>query len=374
MIDATKDKYKLVLEIDGIDEFILNDMVTECSWSDSESDAVGKMDITLVQKYSSRHKMYTDEIFSNYNAIKLYYEDTLINRYVIRNNSVRYNVGSNTVSVALYDRLYNLSKCEESWHYEAGKNTKEILEDIFRRAETELEFEYPMTTHDAIYTKAQAMLDEVSDVLDKAYTDSAAHKPILFMNGTKAFITERGYNADVYRFYRTSTMTDTGNIISFDRTASVENIVNRIQMFGKETSENVFENLGNVDGDISHEVIQNVKYVDGDKTQWDLKREALRILEENGSQKVTYTVTVPDVGYVRKGYKVKLELNENINDYFYVIAVTHNLANRTMNLTLVTEDDDKKLNISLTPEEEQAEAEYKKKQEEEKAKSESTSS
>lgn len=365
--DPRKTQYYLILEQEG-ENLELNGILESCSWGDNEGDAIGKLEFTIAQTYLDKVKKNSDELIPNGSFVRLYADKQYINRYRVRRNNLDLSTSSRVVKISAYDRMYNFAECKESWYYAEGHTTENLMQDIFSRGETELVYQYPSTKHPAIITKNEAMLDEISDILDYAWTQVGNTKPVVVVSEGKTIITERGWNEYIYVFHAENMMVDDGNIIHFTRDASVEGITTRVLMLGKEVSENVFENFGGLDGHTEFDIFQEVLYADGEKTQWDIKREAKRILKEEGEQKIEYSIETPDVPHIRKGHKVKLEIADVLNDYFYVLSVTHDVVNRTMSMKLQPVDLNEKVDTSLTPEEERQEAEYKKKQEEEKNK------
>lgn len=365
--DPKKTKYYIILEREG-ENLDLNGILESCTWGDSEGDAVGKIEFKIAQKYLDKVQMNSDELIPNGSFIRLYADKQYIDRFRVRKNNLSLSTSSRDVSITAYNRLYNLSECKESWYYSEGKTTEYLMKDIFERGETDLTYQYPSTTHPTIFTKNETMLDEISDILDYAWTQVGENKPVVVGSQGKVIITERGWNDMIYIFHAENMMVDNGNILSFTRDATVENIITRVLMLGKETSEHVFENFGYIDGKTEYDVIQEVLYADGEKTQWDIKREAKRILKEEGEQKIEYTIEVPDVPIIRKGHKIKLDISDTITGYFYVLSVSHNVTDRTMSMKIQSVDLDEKVDTSLSAEEERQEAEYKKQQEEEKNK------
>lgn len=369
--DSRKLHYRLLLEQTNKPEIDLMEIVTSLTWGDNEGDSIGKLEFTLPQTYIESQQKYADELVPNGAFVKLYCDALYINRYRCRVNDLSMTSSTQEVRITAYDRIYNLSQNEESWFYTQDKTTDYLVKDIMARAETEVTFNYPSVKHPQIITKSETMLDELSDILDYACTQSEAHKPILIMDNGAAIVTERGWNDTVYCFERRPGMHDYGSIINFQRTADVTDIVTRVQFYGKDKSEDNLAFWGSADGLTEYDVMQKIIYGEGgDKTKWDMKREALRILREQGEQKITYQITTPDIPMVRKGHKIKIIINEELSGYYYVLSINHDANTRTMTMKIEPESHDDRDIIKLSPEEEKLEEEEKKQKEEEKKKQE----
>lgn len=365
-----KTKYRIVLkrwdkiEQPDVDVIPITESAT---WSDEEGEATSRLTLTFVNKYLKNVGCFTEELFLNGEVLELYADEKLINKYEIKSVDTDYSTSAYTHSVTAYDRLHYLSKNKESVYYPKGKGTKEILTDIFKRGGMELDYDYVETTHEEILTKNQSMLNTISDVLNKAYIDKGDFKPIVINYGDKVKITNRDWQENIYVFYRYEPAGDYGNVIDFNRTASIESLVTRVTMKGTQKEDKTYEEYGTIDGHTEYDVINEDLFAEGEKTKWDIKREALKIIQEQGEQELSYSIQVPDIPHVRKGHKIRLEITSYNRGYFFILSASHDIGSRTMNLKIVPEDYEHKTDTTLSDEELKEEQEYlaKKKAEEE---------
>lgn len=361
--DPKKHKYRVLVEREEDDDYLdITGIVTSGSWGDESGNAIGALELTLAQQYFESEKKYTDDLLPNGTFIRLMAGSELIGRYRIRYSAYTYSLSNLSYSIRAYDRIFNLANCDESWHYDFDMDTRTIVKDLLDRAETKFNYNYVATRHPEIWTKGESMLDELSDLLEYAYKLAGEHKPVVLMIGETLHITHRNYNDLTYRFFRTQDMTDTGNIISFSRTNDITNLRTRIRMYGKETSEHNYEDFGGIDGKTEYDVLQKVLYANGEQSEFDVKREAMTLLNDEGNPKIEYRMEAIDNPFIRKGHRILVELSETVSGYFYVLSVSHDIANKTMSLVIEPEDYDKKFVAELSEEDKKREEEYKKQQ------------
>ena len=364
--DPKKQQYRILIDRgEGTELLDITGLVTSGSWGDEEGNAIGSLDLTLAQKYFESAQGYTDDLVPSGTYLRLMAGNELLGKYRVRYYNTEYSTNNISVNVRAYDRIFNLSHCEESWHYDFDQDTRSLVKNLLDRAETKFEYNYVATRHPEIWTKSETMLEELSDFLDYAYKLAGEHKPIVLMIGDTLHITHRDYNEVTYRFYRTTNMTDTGNIISFSRTNDITNIITRVRMRGHELSENNYEDFGGMDGETGYDILQKELYANGEESEFDIKREAMTILNEDGKPKITYRMDTIDNPFIRKGHRIMVELSEKVSGYFFVLSVSHDIVNKTMSMVIEPENYDKKFIAELSEEDKKREEEYKKKKAEE---------
>lgn len=315
----------------------ITEAVESGSWCDTPGDVIGKLTLKLANVYVKDQGAYLESLIPNGTLITMTVEGDgdFKGLYKVRKNTFDYSVSGQHISITAFDRLFNFSKCRESWYYTQDKSTDWLLNDIFTRGETKLEYDYVSTTHPLILTRNEAMLDEITDIIDKAYTDAGEEKPILIMDGDTAKITTNGWQDEIFEFKDTEANTlDKGNIISITRDADITNIITRVNMKGKELEDQTNEDLGSIDGHTEYDVLQYVIYQDQDGTAEDLQKEAARKLRDEGEQVLNLSIVTVDVHKIRKGHKIRLSSASGINGEYYVLGVTHDVKARTMSMTL----------------------------------------
>ena len=79
--------------------------------------------------------------------------------------------------------------------------------------------------------------------------------------------------------------------------------------------------------------MQAVIYRDENQSIQEAKSEAQTLLDEHKKPEETRTVKLPNVPFIRKGDRIKMNVG-SMNGYYQVIGTLHNIDTKTMTLNL----------------------------------------
>ena len=164
--------------------------------------------------------------------------------------------------------------------------------------------------------------DMIYSVLDQAKKRGAG-KWIVRSKQGKINVIRPGQNSLVYRFAHDE------NVDSIQDRQDIEELVTRVKIIGAEDKEGKAPVVAQLDGRTEFGTLQEVVY----QRQFDnaaaAKAAAQDILKERGQPRQIRKVTAPDLPFLRRGDKVKVEAGTLIG-YYIVSSVIHDAANRIM--------------------------------------------
>lgn len=121
---------------------------------------------------------------------------------------------------------------------------------------------------------------------------------------------------------------------------STGNLITRIKIIGKSKDEGRPPVETVIDGHTEYGIRQAIIERPSDKTLDEVKKSANELLKEKGMIKRTTSLQGPDVPYLRKGDRIRVEAG-TLSGYWFVKSINHNAADGKMSLKI---DEDKEKN------------------------------
>lgn len=229
------------------------------------------------------------------------------------------------IVITCYDLLYYLQKTTDSKYYTKGKSTKAICEDILGSWSVPLaKYTGPSITHEKTLYKNKAVSAMLTEAVDEARKKTGIKGVVRATEG-KCEILSFGENTDIWNF------TASGTLLSINDKYSMVDLVTRIIITGKDDKKTGRPKVeATVNGKTEYGILQQVKSK-GSTSLSDAKKEANEIIAEKGKPSRTITLQAPDIPMLRKGDIIHAEA-DRMNDYFYVIGVSHNATSMTMQM------------------------------------------
>lgn len=170
--------------------------------------------------------------------------------------------------------------------------------------------------------RGETLADMINSVLKEAKAKGSIRWVVRSKQG-KIDVIRPGQNTPVYLFSANT------NVESIEDRQDIEDLVTRVKIVGAEDKEGKAPVVATLDGRTEFGVLQEVVY----QRQFDnaaaAKAAAQDILKERGQPRRRRKVTAPDLPFLRRGDKVKVEAGTLIG-YYIVSSVTHDATNRIM--------------------------------------------
>ncbi|WP_148603655.1 XkdQ/YqbQ family protein [Acetobacterium tundrae] len=331
MINPATTDYKVMLLRGDGNKYNISQILTDLNWQEAEGDFVQKATISLANIKTSAG-MSTEQLLSLCSLVFIFANDKEVFRGEIWEHDDATKPNTSTVTITICDRMIRFNQTKESVYYPEGQTTKILCEQTCQRSETPIKYSYVDYTHGKIVFKNKNVEDQLNELLTEAQSKNTGTKFVCQFEEGILKIRPRGYNADVYVLAND----DNGKacITGIEVKTSLSNFVSRVNILGKADTDGrePIENI--IDGDLQYGVLTEIIYRDDTSTSDDAITQANTMITERNKPAETITFSVPDVPFIRKGHKVKCLYSEGINGYFYVLSVTHNATQRTMDLKL----------------------------------------
>ena len=235
--------------------------------------------------------------------------------------------GNRNLALTAYDELFNLQQSQDDRYLPAGTGTKSAITAVFSDWGIPVgQYKGPDKAHAKTLFKAQYLSDIIMALLDDAEKHGADHYVVRAVKG-KAEVLPIGWNEDIYHFSEDSNTTTTSDKIS------TTGLVTRVKVMGLADDDGKAAPEAVVDGLTEYGIRQRIYNRSADDTLETAKAAAQSIIDDNGQPARVSTVAGPDVPFIRKGDKVHLDTSA-LKGFFIVKSINHNIANRTMTMTV----------------------------------------
>ena len=235
--------------------------------------------------------------------------------------------GGNSFALTAYDELFNLQQSQDDRYLPAGTGTKSAISAVFNDWGIPIgDYQGPDKVHAKTTFKAQYLSDIILSLLDDAEMHGADHYMVRASAG-KVYVLPVGANEEIYHFAEDSNTTMTSDKIS------TSGLVTRVKVMGLADDDGKAAPEAIVDGLTEYGIRQRIYNRSSDDTLDTAKAAAQAIIDDEGQPERSSTLTGPDVPFIRKGDTVHLDTT-TLSGFFIVKSIDHNIANRTMTMTV----------------------------------------
>ena len=327
-------KYKLVLITEKKKRYNITKFIQDLSWAEKEKELAAR--ITFMAKNSKTSKGRLSSLAKPGCWVILSYSyNGGAYKEAVRGKIVEWNPSTKATgeqfSVKAYDLLYDLQESADNIYFPKGRKTPILLREIFKKWGIPLgAYSGPNIKHGKEVFRNQKLGKVVFDILEEA-NNKGGVEAIPRAEKNKVSIVAYGSNQKVFH------LSQTKNITNISHKVSTVGMVTRVKVVGQEKSKG--KNKGKapvyatVNGNIQYGIRQKLYVRNKKDSMKKAKKEAQKILKEEGSPKNEVSVKTFDLPFVRKGHTVSLS-STTANGYYYVMSVTHNCDERTMDLDL----------------------------------------
>ena len=325
MIDVAKISYSLILLRPDGQRIDLWPFLRRLSWEENDDELAVRLEAEL-QNIQMPDGKWLHQLIPLGGQIFLYADWGAGRQEIFRGTVFVWDYRTDPLghfTITAYDQLIYLMKSQDDRFYKAGQTAKAIIQDIAGAWRIPLGMvEGPNVALGKQVFRGETLADMINSVLKEAKAKGSI-KWIVRSRQGKIDVVRPGINSPVYRF------THDGNVDSIQDRQDIEDLVTRVKIIGAEDSEGKAPVVATLDGRTEFGTLQEVVY----QRQFDnaaaAKAAAQDILKERGQPRKQRRVQAPDLPFMRRGDKVKVEAG-TLMGYYIVSSVTHDATNRIM--------------------------------------------
>lgn len=325
MIDVAKISYSLILLQPDGQRLDLQPFLRSLSWEENDGELAVRLEAELQNQQLAGGK-WLHQLIPLGGQVFLYADWGSGQQEIFRGTVFAWEYQIDPLghfTITAYDQLIYLMKSKDDRFYQAEQTAKAIIEDIAKAWGIPLgTVEGPNTPLAKQVFRGDALGDMIYSVLDQAKKRGAG-KWIVRSKQGKIDVIKPGQNTPVYLF------TADSNVESVEDRQDIEKLVTRVKIVGAEDREGKAPVVAQLDGRTEFGTLQEVVYQRQYDTPEAAESAAKDILKERGQPRRWRKVTAPDLPFLRKGDKVKVEAG-TLTGYYIVSSVMHDASNRIM--------------------------------------------
>lgn len=325
MIDVAKISYSLVLLRPDGQRLDMQPFIRSLSWEENDGELAVRLEAKLQNQQLAGGK-WLHQLVPLGGQVFLYANWGSGQQEIFRGTVFAWDYRIDPLgyfTITAYDQLIYLTKSKDDRFYKAGQSAKTIIQDIAKAWGIPLgTVQGPDVALAKQVFRGDTLADMIYSVLNEAKKKGGG-KWIVRSKQGKIDVIRPGQNSPVYLF-----AADT-NVESIEDRQDIEDLVTRAKIIGAEDIEGKAPVVAQLDGKTEFGVLQEIVY----QRQYDnlaaAKSAAEDILKERGQPRRIRKVIAPDLPFLRRGDKVKVEAG-TLMGYYIVSGVVHDATNRIM--------------------------------------------
>ena len=328
-IDLYKLSYTVYAKDSGGNKHNVTGILEELGWDENENELSTKISFKVMSK-KTKHGT-TSQILKPGNTVLVYANVGSGSQEVTRGKILHWkNSRTNEthgIEVVAYDDLYNLQMSQDYFLFASGKTAKARIKQILGKWGVPLgKYQGPTCRLGKKKYEAKYLSDIILDILKKGGKKDGA-KYIFRGTKGKAEVIKRGSNSRIYVF-------DVKNTIMREKTADATDMVTKVKIVSKTKKAKVAKTVAVVKGDTKKfGTLQQIYNKDDDESVSEAKKTAKGIIKRKGKIQREGQVKAPDVPFLRKGDKIKMNF-KTLKGYYYVTRISHDADTKTMTMTI----------------------------------------
>lgn len=240
------------------------------------------------------------------------------------------SVSDNILQLKCYDNLIYLQESEDSLFFASGKITKDVCQALCDKWGIRLDYSYESITHTKLVLRGALSDIFTEDVLDLV-KDRNGTKYVILSDQDTMYIKPVGANTTIYHFIAGQ------NIIQMSGECTMDGMTTKVVIVGKADSDDRQPVEATVTGNTSeYGTLQKIISRSENTSLADAKKEAQKIIDEDGKPKWEYQLTAPDIPWIRLGDKVYVNAG-GFTGYLIVTGIDRNITNKKKEMTLTME-------------------------------------
>lgn len=238
---------------------------------------------------------------------------------------------ASAVKMKCYDNLIYLQESEDSLYFSKGKTTKAVLSEICNKWGIKLDFTYSSITHSKLVLRGTLSNIILSDILEKTMRKKGIRYVVYSAEGVMN-VAPVGSNTKIYKIEKKE------NAVKVRYEKTMDDMVTKVKILGNAKDSGKVPVVATVKGNTAkYGTLQKLETKSNDDSLSTAKKEAKSIIQYNGIPTKEYTVTAPDIPWIKKGDKVYVKAGHITGEYLIVAGIERSISNKakTMSLTLV---------------------------------------
>lgn len=244
-----------------------------------------------------------------------------------------YTNGSSSLVIEAYDEMQPLRHNQDFAYFADGTKTKAMITSILDKWSVPYTYNGPDIAHNKMVFKKSYVSDMLQKILDDVKKKNGG---VYFMRAKegKVEIIPRGTNEEIYHF------DELDNAVQASDSFDSNGLVTRVKIVGKTDKEGHQKVEATKDGKIEFGIRQAIIEHQSSKTLKQAEEAAEQLLKEKGALKRKTTLQAPDVPFIRKGDRVRIQAG-TVMGYFFIKSIRHNAEDQKMTFEV---DEDKEKN------------------------------
>lgn len=309
-------------------------LVTSLSLTESRNQLAQKAVIRLYNRHIDKYG-YPSQMFSVRSRVFIYAEGagktkkTEVFRGYVWDTD--YSLGNGTqLTLTCYDNMIYFMNSQILTYFSKGKRTEDIVKTLMERRGVKLTYRYSSITHPKLPLSGTLADVLTSELLDEVQKKKGTKYNIKSHKG-RIYIDKQGANETVYRITRG----DEGIMSSYSRSVTMDGMVTNVLIAGKSDDNGKRKVEARKERNRkTYGTLTRVIYKDGDTKLSEAKEEAKHILDESALPRKEYDITALDIPWIRKGDRVRIELNKGKEHDYVVNEISHDCDQGTMTMNV----------------------------------------
>lgn len=318
MLDIAKIRHSVVLYTDTGEKIVLDRLVQSLTLEEHPRQLAQKVSLTLAN-HLSNGKRISDTV-KLLSKLYVFANDQEVFRGIVWEWAPQDSLNEE-LDITAYDNLIYMQNSEDDQFYSAGMGSQTLAAGVLAPLGIPLDYKWLQITHDKKKYQAQKFSDMVLDVLEDVRKLKGGKYVVRGESG-RMVVDYPGTNKDIYVF-------ETTNSISTSTQLSVDGVVTKVLVYGRQNDDTRNAVEATVEGAMEFGLLQKVIYREQNQSIGEAKEEAQTLIKEKGKPIPKCTLKAPNVPFLRKGDKVKIDAG-SLGGYYYIMGITHNATSGIM--------------------------------------------
>ena len=319
--------------VSGTTKYNISSVVTSYDFSDEKKQMAQRVTIELVNIKVGGTRL--SKLLKVRDRVYVYADDGERSEEVFRGyiwtRSSKDQLSGKELTLKCYDNLIYFQESEESEYFSSGKTTEAISAALCAKWGVKLEYTYSSITHSKMALRGTLSDLFTADILDPVKKQTGK-KYVIRSEKDVMKILPVGANTTIY------TIRVKDNAAGLSEESTMDGMTTKIIILGKADGEDRRPVEATVSGDTAqYGTLQKIVTLDSNTTVEKAKKEAETTIAEEGKPKSEYAANSPDIPWIRKGDKVKVE-GPDWNKHFIVVDIDREIKKDAKTMTLTLED------------------------------------
>ena len=230
------------------------------------------------------------------------------------------------LTVKCYDNLIYLQESEDALYFSKGKNTESVMTTICKNWGISLDYSYSTITHGKLALRGTLSDLIITDILDQVKKKTGKKYVVRSEKDTMQVLAV-GSNTTVY------TIQSKNNAVQTRSEQTLDELVTKVVILGKQNKNDSYPIKATIKGDTAtYGTLQKLQDI-GEDSLSTAKKEAQNTIDENGEPKWIYEIVSPDIPWIRKGDKIKVNAGD-ISGTLIVRSTERSISSKEKTMTL----------------------------------------